>query len=57
MQLSCQSTLIVKKVLIVDDLYQSGTSMWSYAKYLKSLGATEVLGLVAVKSQRDSDNQ
>lgn len=46
-----------KKVLVVDDLYQSGTSMWSYAKYLKSLGATEVLGLVAVKSQRDSDNQ
>ena len=46
-----------KKVLIVDDLYQSGTSMWSFAKYLKALGAADVLGLVAVKSQRDSDNQ
>ena len=45
-----------KTVLIVDDLYQSGASMWTYAKYLKSMGANKVIGLVAVKSQRDSDN-
>lgn len=46
-----------KKVLIIDDLYQSGISVWSYAEYLKSLGALRVYGLVSVKSQRDSDNQ
>jgi predicted amidophosphoribosyltransferase len=46
-----------KKILIIDDLYQSGTSIWSFAKYLKSLGATKVFALVAVKSQRDSDNK
>lgn len=44
-------------VLIIDDLYQSGTSMWSFAKWLKSAGAKQVLGLVCVKSMRDSDNQ
>lgn len=46
-----------KEVLIIDDLYQSGTSMWAYAKYLNLLGASSVFGLVSVKSQRDSDNQ
>lgn len=44
-------------IIIVDDLYQSGASLWTYAKYLKSLNASMVMGLVAVKSQRDSDNQ
>ena len=45
-----------KTVLVIDDLYQSGASMWSLAKHLKERGAREVMGLVAVKSQRDSDN-
>ena len=46
-----------KNVLIIDDLYQSGTTMWEYAKYLKSLGARSVWGLVCVKSLKDSDNK
>lgn len=41
---------------MVDDLYQSGTTMWEYAKFLKTLGARFVFGIVCVKSLRDSDN-
>lgn len=43
-------------VFIVDDLYQSGTTMWAFARYLKNLGARQVFGLACVKSLRDSDN-
>ena len=43
-------------VVIVDDLYQSGATMWTYAEFLKSQGATHVIGLPCVKSLRDSDN-
>jgi phosphoribosylpyrophosphate synthetase len=46
-----------KTVLIVDDLYQSGTSIWAYAEYLKFLGASKVFAIVSVKSLKDSDNQ
>ena len=42
-----------KDVLVVDDLYQSGATMCEYAKYLKSLGAKSVWGLVCVKSLKD----
>ena len=45
-----------KNVIVVDDLYQSGTTMWEYAKFLKTLGARCVFGIVCVKSLRDSDN-
>ncbi|MDF7806188.1 hypothetical protein P4E94_01985 [Pontiellaceae bacterium B12219] len=45
-----------RDVVIVDDLYQSGISMWAYAKFLKEAGARRVFGLVGVKSMRDSDN-
>jgi hypothetical protein len=45
-----------KNVIVVDDLYQSGATMWEYAKYLKTLGARCVFGIVCVKSLRDSDN-
>jgi len=44
-------------IVVVDDLYQSGVTMWSYAKYLKQLGAKAVVGLACVKSMRDSDNK
>ncbi len=44
-------------VIVVDDLYQSGTTLWSYAKYLKARGAIEVIGLVCVKNLRDKDNK
>lgn len=45
-----------KTVLIIDDLYQSGTSAWSLAKFLKENGAREVYCLACVKSWRDTDN-
>jgi len=44
-------------VCVIDDLYQSGASLWSFAKYLKRLGAARVVGVVCVKSLRDKDNQ
>lgn len=44
-------------VIVVDDLYQSGVTLWSFAKFLKEQGAAHVLGLPCVKSLRDSDNQ
>ncbi len=43
-------------VVVIDDLYQSGATMWAYAKFLKSRGAAHVFGLPCVKSLRDSDN-
>ncbi|MHB1767397.1 MAG: phosphoribosyltransferase [Phycisphaerae bacterium] len=45
-----------KTVVIIDDLCQSGITLWCYAMYLKNLGAKYVLGLVCVKSLRDTDN-
>lgn len=46
-----------KNVIIIDDLYQSGTTIWQYARFLKQLGAKSVWGLVCVKSLKDSDNK
>ena len=46
-----------KNIVVVDDLYQSGTTIWSYAKYLKSLGANTVLGLACEKGWHDDDNK
>lgn len=43
-------------ILLIDDLYQSGTTMWTLAKFLKENGAESVYGLACVKSWRDSDN-
>ncbi len=44
-------------IVIIDDLYQSGATMWTYARYLKLQGAEYVMGLPCVKSLRDSDNK
>ncbi|GBE06458.1 DNA utilization protein GntX [bacterium BMS3Abin10] len=46
-----------KQIIIIDDLYQSGFTMWTVAKLLKKHGAKKVLGLACVKSWRDTDNQ
>lgn len=46
-----------QSICIVDDLYQSGASLWSFARHLKEIGAEHVVGLVCVKSLRDTDNQ
>jgi phosphoribosylpyrophosphate synthetase len=48
--------VVGRLVVIVDDLYQSGTTMWTYAEFLKSQGAAHVIGLPCVKSLLDSDN-
>lgn len=45
-----------KSILLVDDLYQSGVTLWSLAKFLKDNGAREVYGLACVKSWSDTDN-
>ena len=45
-----------KNIIVVDDLYQSGATIWEYAKYLKKMGAKQVCGIVCVKSLKDSDN-
>lgn len=44
-------------IIVIDDFYQSGTTMWSYAKFLKNKGAVTVLGLACEKNFRDSDNK
>lgn len=46
-----------RTVLFIDDLYQSGMTAWSLAKFLKENGAREVYALACVKSWRDTDNQ
>lgn len=46
-----------REVIVVDDLYQSGVTLWAYAKFLKGIGARRVYGLACVKSMRDTDNQ
>lgn len=45
-----------KSILMIDDLYQSGVTLWSLAKFLKDNGAREVYGLACVKSWSDTDN-
>lgn len=54
---ACDSDLPDKKVLIIDDLYQSGLTMWSLAKTLKECGAKEVYGLACVKAWSDKDQK
>ena len=44
-------------VVIVDDLYQSGTTMLAYAEFLERHGANEIYGLSCVKALRNSDNK
>lgn len=51
-----QESVEGKTVLVVDDLYQSGASAWSLAKFLKKNGAREVYCLACVKSWSDTDN-
>lgn len=46
-----------RKVIIVDDLYQSGASIWCLAEYLKQVHqVASVIAISLVKSRRDSDN-
>lgn len=45
-----------KSVLIIDDLYQSGVTLLSMARFLKQNGASDVFALACVKSWSDTDN-
>lgn len=45
-----------REVLLIDDVCQSGTTMWTVAKIISDAGASRVSGLVAVKTWRDDDN-
>lgn len=46
-----------KTVLLIDDLYQSGTTIQFVAMKLQEAGARRIYGLSVVKSRRDTDNQ
>ena len=43
-------------VFIIDDIYQSGITIWSYARFLLSQGAKRVFGLVCEKTWKDDAN-
>jgi len=45
-----------RSILIVDDIYQSGTTLWTIARLLKSHGARSVFGLACVKTWSDKSN-
>lgn len=55
-QLSFNGNLGEKKVILLDDKYQSGVTMQFIAQKLQEAGAKEVYGLCAVKTWRDTDN-
>ena len=47
-----------KEILIIDDLYQSGASVWTLAEHLKrDIGVSHVYAVSAVKALKDGDNQ
>ncbi len=46
-----------KKIILIDDKYQSGTTIQYIAMKLQEAGAYQVYGLSMVKTMRDTDNQ
>lgn len=55
-QLGISSDVSGKRVILIDDKYQSGTTAQFVASELYNAGATEVHGLFCVKTWRDTDN-
>ena len=46
-----------QKILVVDDLFQSGASLFCFAEYLKrDLGARDIIAVTSVKAQKDGGN-
>lgn len=45
-----------KTILVIDDLYQSGASVWCFADFLKRMEADQVIAIVPVKALKDGDN-
>lgn len=50
------STVAGKRVILIDDLYQSGCTMQYVASRLKAAGARRIFGLAMVKAKSNSDN-
>ena len=46
-----------KRVLIVDDLYQSGASINAFAMKLQEVGAKELVAISCEKTCRNTDNE
>ena len=46
-----------RSIVLLDDLYQSGTTMQYVAMKLREAGAGPIFGLAVVKSWRDTDNR
>ena len=46
-----------KTIILIDDKYQSGTTIQYVAMKLQEFGAFQVYGLSMVKTMRDTDNQ
>lgn len=46
-----------KKVILIDDKYQSGTTIQFVAMVLQKSGVSEIYGLCLVKTLRDTDNK
>lgn len=44
------------RVIVIDDKYQSGTTLQYVASVLRASGAGEIYGMCAVKTLRDTDN-
>ena len=52
-----KENFIGKNILLIDDLYQSGSTLHFTAMHLQEAGASTILGLALVKSRRDDDNR
>ncbi|MGH6834799.1 MAG: hypothetical protein ACREC9_04445 [Methylocella sp.] len=55
-QLEVCANINGRKIILIDDKYQSGTTLQFVASKLFAAGASEVLGLSCVKTWRDTDN-
>ncbi len=55
--LSCGRDVAGQKIILVDDLYQSGITMQYVAMKMIESGAEHVYGLALVKALRDTDNE
>ena len=55
--LSYQGDLTGKTILLIDDKYQSGSTIQYIAMVLQKAGAARVYGLCTVSTLRNSDNQ
>lgn len=56
-QLSYNGDLTGKTIILLDDKYQSGSSIQYVAMILQKAGASQIYGLCAVSTQSNTDNQ